>query len=163
MFNNYSHIKKSLFGFVGKGKEDINLKPIYEAKLDDEFVALAFSCRISVKVKEFMISLESNIKIKYYSKVIDPLDFLKNRQFLYFNFYLKFDNSNHYELRNPPRTINLDPFISFQMLRSCLIEDGNTVRDLYEFSLGFVNENNDLLIELLNLIKEENLSSKKLY
>ena len=68
--------KKSLFGFVGKGKEDINLKPIFEAKLDDEFVALAFSCRISVKVKEFMISYNEKFPgtIGGYTFVTPPLN-----------------------------------------------------------------------------------------
>ena len=152
--------KKNFFGFLGAGKDDKLLKPIFQTNLNDVFDALVFYCSFSFEVQEFLISLESNHGINYNSKVFNILDFPnKNKQFVFFNFNLKFEDVNYGNLRSPPRTSNLDPFKSFQILRSYLLEEKKNVTDLYGYSLNYVNQNVDLLMELMNSMKDEKIEN----
>ena len=78
------------------------LKFTYEEKLDDNFDAFVFACHISQEVKEFMIYLESDLKITYNSKVIKVKELRQNnKELVFFNFNLKFENSNNKQCYHP--------------------------------------------------------------
>ena len=72
--------KESLLAIFGVGKDDELLKSTYEIKLDDNFDAFVFACHIPQEVKEFMIYLESDLKITYNSKVIKVQELRKNNK-----------------------------------------------------------------------------------
>ena len=150
--------KDKFFGFLGFGKDDELLKSTYEIKLEDNFDAFVFACHIPQEVKEFMIYLESDLKITYNSKVIKVKELRQNnKELVFFNFNLKFENSDNQQFSNPPMTSNINYFKSFLILRTCFLEKKKKLSELYEFSLNYINKNLDLLVELMNSIKEQKM------
>ena len=149
--------ENNFFRLKGKGIDMLLLKSIFETKLDDDFDALVFACSISHAVNEFMVYLESDQKVLYYSEVITVKDLVNknNKESVFFNFDLKFQNSNNKKFLLPPKTSNLNPLNSFKILKSCFFEKNKNLGELFEFSMIYFNKNIDLLIELFNSIKEQ--------
>ena len=152
--------KKSVLEFVGKGKDDYLLEQVYEMELDEIYNAKIFECVISMEVKEFMIYLESNHGIIYTSKIINSEKDLKidNENLRYFNFNLMFySNRNENEFRNPPRTKTLDICYSFHLLKTYFFVRNINLKELCNFSLKYIRNNLEFLIEVLNTIKEQKM------
>ena len=115
--------KKSRLEFFGKGINEHLLKAIFNTELDYDFDALVYNFSISHPVKEFRIYFEINSQILYYSEDFEVEDLInnKNKELVFFNFDLKFQNSKIKEFILPPRTSNLNPLNSIKILKSCFI------------------------------------------
>ena len=86
--------KKSRLEFFGKGINEHLLKAIFNTELDYDFDALVYNFSISHPVKEFRIYFEINSQILYYSEDFQVEDLInnKNKELVFFNFDLKFQN-----------------------------------------------------------------------